>query len=298
MKRSIIFIITAVLLLSFSSCSGSKDFESEIFNARLETEINNECRFNNAVYLTEDKFFFTTEDENSDNTFGNPTKLVAYNLLTGERDYPLDFFHGDIKKMTLAGTKLYFVTYTSTDADWGWCLFSLDINSYALERIYQAHNTVDEIYLSGIGDVIYYLCCADNNSYELHMIKNNSDIVIKDHIVCRYADMYAYNSNIYITIYEYSGLTDYYSIDSDGKLSEADSDSIPDYYEIAKRENISGKILSGKFGRYYILEDKVPEKNDTGDSCSYEYTIGYYLYDSQTKEKYNLCQADYWYYFI
>lgn len=298
MKKNTIFILIAIVSLITSGCSVHNSFAGAVFKEPLQAEANNETRYNNAVYLTDDTFFFTTEDKSKSNTFGNPTKLAAYNLLTGEKDYPIPFSHGEIKNMILVKDKLYFVTYTNTSTDWGYCLFSLNTITYEVERIYETHNTVDNIYLASIGDIIYYLCCADNRSYELHRIENGTDTVIQDSIICNYADMYAYNSNIYIVIYKPDGLTDYYIIDRTGELSETDDSNIPDYDEIIEQKTISNKIFSGKFGKYYILEDKIPEKYNAEETCGYEYTIGYYLFDSESKEKYNLCEATYWYYYI
>lgn len=298
MKRNTIFIFIAILILTISGCSADNNFAGATFEKPLQTETNNELRYNNSVYLTNDKFFFTTEDKNKTNTFDNPTKLVAYNLLNGEKDYPITFSHGEIKNMVLVENKLYFVTYTNTSTDWGYCLFSLDTDTYEVERIYETHNTVDDICLACSGDSIYYLCCADNHSYELHRIKDDNDTVIKDKIICNYGDLYSYNSDIYIIIYRADGLTDCYTIDSESQMKKTDDDNIPLYSDIAKGEKISNKLLSGKFGKYYILEDKIPEESIDTDECGYEYTIGYYLFDSETKERYNLCEATYWYYYI
>lgn len=298
MKRNTIFIFIAILILTISGCSANSNFIGATFEKLLQTETNNELRYNNAVYLTDDKFFFTTEDKNKKNTFGNPTKLVVYNLLTGEKDYPITFSHGEIKNMVFVRNKLYFVTYTNTNTDWGYCLFSLDTDTYEVERIYETHNTTDNIYLAGSGDIIYYLCCTDNLSYELHRIKDDNDTVIKDKIICNYSDLYSYDSYVYIIIYRFDGLTDCYTIGSDSQLKETNEDNIPLYSDIAKCEKISNKLLSGKFGKYYILEDKIPEKSPDSDECGYEYTIGYYLFDSETEERYNLCEATYWYYYI
>lgn len=323
MKKFLALTLSIIIIIICSACTGIKnEIKASIpsngistFENELDTEINNNDKYNNCIYLTNRFFFFTTEDTDPSNSFGTPTKLLKYDLHSGAITSILDFPTSEIMDLTLIGSKLYFITYTNTNTDWGFCLFSYDIEDETVDRIYETPNTVDWIYMSSIGDKLFYMCSTmtqdeensfDTNAeayvrYQLHMISNNEDQIIKDNINCKYADLLKEDNNIYINLY-FDGAEEAYIINEDGEIntsSEIKETEKNDYNDDDDTEKIKGKLVSGKFGRYYILQDKVLDLyNGDTDSCGYRYSINYYIYDTENKEEKMLSPAFYWYYYI
>lgn len=310
MKKLLPLILSILIIISCSACSiitgeirpripaeGISKFDNE-----LDTQINNN-NHNSSIYLTNKYFFFTTEDTSSDNTFGTPSKLLKYDLKSGKITNVLDFSTSEITDMTLIDRKLYFVTYTNTETDWGFCLFSYDIESRKIERIYETPNTVDYIAVSSIENKLFYMCSTspqgnggDYINYQIHMIKDNEDTIIKDDILCKYADFIYEDDKIYINLY-YDAKEKAFILNKDGTLSS--SDRLKETESSTETEKINGRAVSGKFGKYYILEDEIPDlSDDNPDSCGYRYSINYYIYNAETKEEKTLTPAFYWYYYI
>lgn len=317
MKKYLPFILSILMIISCSACSSiSGGINPHIplngiskFDNELDTEINNN-NYNSSIYLTNKYFFFTTEDTSSDNRFGTPSKLLKYDLKSGKITNVLDFPTSEITDMILIENGLYFVTYTNIDTDWGFCLFSYDMESEQTERIYETPNTVDGISVAAIGNNLFYMCSTltqqDHNNitandkeyvkYQIHMIKDGADKIIKDDIICKYADFIYEDNKIYVNLYseqtEEALIIDAYAnVSNTTKLKESGNS-----YEA---EEINNKIVSGKFGKYYILQDDIPDSSDdNSDNSGYRYSINYYIYNTENKEEKTLTPAFYRYYDI
>lgn len=312
MKKTNIVIL--LLILTMIMCAGCSNTQSNkifvlkgisTFESDLNVSVNNEDRYNESIYLTKDKFYFTSHD-NSCN-FGNGNKPYVYDLKTGEIKSMLDFDVDDIHNVTVINNKMYFISYTNTSTDWGYCLFEYDINTEDVTRIYETPNTVDSIVMACFGDTIIYACSVspqnlDNTGeYEIHKLKNGNDTVIKNQIISIVCDLIQNENGAYFTFCQNNDMDNSksYFIDKNGNLS--DSDFVPDeddYYYEKETEYINDKIISARFGDYYILEDKIPDKETSDGDCGYEYQINYYLYNAITQETHTLTSADYWYYYI
>lgn len=310
MKKILPLILSVLMIICCTACSSiTSEIRPSIpsegiskFDSELDTQISND-NYNTSIYLTNKYFFFTTEDTSSTNSFGTPSKLLKYDLKSGEITNVLDFPTSEITDMILIENKLYFVTYTNTDTDWGFCLFSYDIESGQTERIYETPNTVDYIAVSSIENKLFYMCSTSpqNNSgkyttYQIHMRNGNDDKILKDNIICKYSDFINEDNKIYINLY--NDETDKaLIIDKDGIIK--DSEELKETDNSNEAEKINGKIVSGKFGKYYILENEIPDfSEDNPDSCGYRYSINYYIYNSESKEEKTLTPAFYWYYYI
>lgn len=314
LKKFFPFILSVIIIIVCSSCNGiTSEINPSIplngiskFDDELNTKINN-SNYNSSIYLTNKYFFFTTEDTSSGNSFGNPSKLLKYDLNSGKITNVLDFPTSEITDMIMIENKLYFVTYTNTDTDWGFCLFSYNIKNEQVDRIYETPNTVDCISISSIGNTLFYMCSTmpqpDYNNiitnkaqYQIHMINNSEDKIIKDDIICNYADFINENNKIYINLY-CDETEEALIVDKDGILTT--SEKLKETKNNDEAEKINGKIVSGKFGKYYILEDEIPDLyDDNSDSCGYRYSINYYIYNVESKEEKTLTPAFYWYYYI
>ena len=102
------------------------------------------------------------------------------------------------------------------------------------------------------------------------MRNGNEDKILKDNIICKYTDFINEDNKIYINLY--NDETDKaLIIDKDGIIKN--SEELKETDNNNKSDKINGKIISGKFGKYYILEDEIPDfSEDNPDSCGYRYT--------------------------
>lgn len=317
-KLFCVLMCIIVVSISFCGCSpGLKEIiEGNInkkgessFENDLNTEVNNGDRFNKSIYLTKDKFFFTTYDAN--NNFGSQQKPFVYDLKTAQIKPMLNFNVDTISDITVIGEKMYFISYTTTSTDWGYCLLEYDINTDEIKRIFETPNTGDSIGMVNFDDTIIYTCSVSNQNadeiheYEIHKLENGTDTILKSGIKSAMCEMNTDKNGVYFT---YCSNNDWeyafsYYIDKNAVITE--SDFIPEFEhkyveEYENCEYIENKIISAKFGDYYILQDEGSEpkyRTDEND-CGYKYKINYYLYDAKTKEISTLTDAEYWYYYV
>lgn len=331
MKKFICLILSVFLCMVLSSCSlagnlkinsdtGSKATvysDGATFENGIDFAAENRTQNNASVYLTEDKFYYTTYD--SENNFGDGSKLMVYNLKTGEITAPLSIHIGDICNLNYLNGKLYFTGYTNTQTDWGFCLFELDCKTYELKTIHQTPNTVDGISLAVCGDKLFYI--ASENSQEnidypggfsLHMYEDGEDKIMDSHFVqqgssqiLRYDDKGAY-----VQVEEYASyqheiagveITGYsnYFVDCNGNITKLEDESYSADSSSLQNEKPSEEFkVCADYKNYSITESDIVDDYGEDTDCGYKYKAVYYLYDKQNDKSYQLTEADYWYYYI
>lgn len=323
MKHTKLLSILSALILIFQMSACSVIFP-DIGYGKLTTTFDNDLDIvenntyyyqpNDAVYLLEDKFIYTDLDESDNNTWGTPRKLMICDLKTGEITVPITKPMGDINNLYYLNGKLYFTAYANTATDWGFCLFSYDLANNELETIYETPNTSGYPIIPFIlSDTLYYFANAKtqteinnetnyttNLGYKLHKYDGYADSIISEDIPFKFDFLDSFDNNgVFIQDYE-SGK--YYQIKYDGAIVETNEKTAKKADKTLPETNteINDLLISGRFGDYYILEDKIPpnENEDEEDACGYKYTINYYLYDTNNKETYELTNATYWYYYI
>lgn len=340
-KRSFIALLSITLLcimgligliIAESFVTGNIDIPVSLSGDSVENlnyVSDNSYRSNTKCYLTNDKFFYSVLDESDSNSFGSASKLVIYDLKSGEAHYPIDETKtplSDIDNMYLIDDELLFTAYAYTDyyedANWGFCLFSLNMNSYELKRIFQTPNTVDAILPCVIGDSLYYFASTmtlpeqelrienevkgrENelylHSYQLHKYENGIDMLVKT-AMPNYFD----RGRIFA---DKSIESNIYFIDSQNQVTAFNMDG----EEIAVQESTAKKVIEkstqsndsqepennqlfAQFGDYRIVYDNLKklEEND----CSYKYKCTYYLEDSKSNQRFKLSEGVYWYYYL
>lgn len=328
-KSTSIILCLIVLAITLSSCGLLTDLDSGYIRAVVETkgqtvlsedlsvEQAKDTPYNSSVYLTKDKFIFTTQDDNSN--FGDQQMPMVYDLKTGKITKMVNFDTGGIDHCHLVGNDLYFVSYSKTtngpvDASHGFCFFKYNLESGDIDCVYETPNTVSFIFSECIDDTIFYFASTttqeeleDNiETYQLHILKNGKDTIVKDNIKTTIPDMIKADDKIGVyfnTVMNNDFDTEKtYFTDMNGKTEETDKSlyEMEEKNQQEEHEHIDDKIISGKFGDYYILEDEIPSEEDgknAGD-CGYQYTINYYLYNVNTKETQTLTSATYWHYYI
>lgn len=323
MKKAISFLLTILLIFSFTACSSNssksindsayiKSYQSdgdkiESINVSLNNSIGNQ--YDSSTYLTEDYFFYTSYDENS--SFGNGSKLMKYNLHTADVE-PInkDFYIGDVHNMLVVDECLYFTTYAETGATdeegtlpGGFCLFEYNIRKDSVEKIYATPNTIEQIYPFVINNKLYFVAStAKQNGDDFHL------------------NLYSYKNKHYEIIWdftdEYKIARDYYcvNVESDGNnktimhLEDNKSEFAYNLYINEKgvykqekceiKENAEFNCDYRTFGEWKIVSTTVKSTEDeAGDQdCGYEYSVLYSI--SNGKENYSLSNAAYWFYYI
>lgn len=326
MKKITCVILSAFLCLLLSSCSllgnfkGISGTDSEVkvntdgavFENGIDFTTENKTQNNSSVYLTEDKFYYTTYD--SKNNFGDGSKLMVYNLRTGEITAPLSVNIGDISSLNYMNGKLYFTGYTNTQTDWGFCLFELDCETYELKTIHQTPNTVDGISLAACGDKLFYIASENNQEnvdysggFNLHMYEDGEDKIMNSQFVQQgYSQFLRYDDKgAYIQVEKYAAyqqvITGYsnYFIDSDGNITELMDESYSADYFSAENEKPSEEFkVCADYKNYSILESDIVNDYGKDTDCGYKYKAVFYLYDKQNDMSYKLTEADYWYFYI
>ena len=330
MKKFTCVILSAFLCILLSSCSlfsnykGISDTDSKVKvntdGATFENEIDfiaeNKTQNNSSVYLTEDKFYYTTYD--SENNFGDGSKLMVYNLRTGEITAPLSMHIGDISNFNYMNGKLYFTGYTNTQTDWGFCLFELDCETYELKTIHQTPNTVDGISLAACGDKLFYIASENNQEnidypggFSLHMYEDGEDKIIDSQPVKQgYSQFLRYDDKgAHIQVEKYAAcqreiagaeITGYsnYFVDSDGIITELADESYNTDSSVQNEKPSEEFKICADYKDYSIIENDIITENNDNTDCGYKYKAVYYLYDKQNDISYKLTEADYWYYYI
>jgi len=312
MKKLLCALCVLLTLFGFTGCSshtsalhfkvsseGKSSFEND-----LNVTQNNNARYNNSIYLTKNKFIFTSY--NPDGRFGDMGKPYVYDLKTGKIEEMLDFDIGNFNNVTVLNNRMYFTCYTDTSSDWGYCLYEYNFETKKAVRIFETPNTVDNIPVVCCDDIIFYLGSktpqneTDLRKDTLHIMDNGEDRLVKDGITAAYYEGFLSNENgIFFTLnqnYDSDNQITYFA-DKQGNIEEVKK--VLNYEEnIQSAEYIDDKIISGKFGDYYILEDEMPIRfTDNADKCGYDYKIMYYLYDVNTNEIHPLTKAQYWFYY-
>lgn len=301
-KKIISAILTIIILLQFSGCSNltvNKKSES-VFPYGLNNVSNEAYNFTSCtnVYLLKDKFIYTTLDESERNSFGDPKKLMICDLISGNVKSADTKPLSDISNMCYVNDRLYFTAYADTSTDWGFCLFSYDIENDELKTIYETPNTVQDIFLTVCSDTIFYCANADNqqnirddNCFDLHMYADDTDTVLAKNL--SYDSLIWSDSNgAYFTADE----NKYIYVDCEGNKKLSAEKPPGDL----KNGNLSADEDSeyiAIFGDYRIeLCDEKPYIFDEND-CGYKYSAYYYLYDTKNSKSYKLTKIKDWYYY-
>ena len=286
----------------------------------------NAYRESTDCYLTEDKFIYSVLDESSSNTFGNASKLVIYDLKSGEAYYPIDEKKtplSDIDNICLIDNELFFTAYAYTDYyenyNWGFCLFSLNMETNELKKIFQTPNTVDNIYPCVIDDSLYYCASTmtleqqdqrtvleveekykeiDFHTYQLHKYKNGTDSLIASdlfEIGYLYVDD-SIDSNIYLLDWQDKVTV----LNTDGEKVKTDKETIKTVkakmLKSEGRKQPENNQVFARFGDYEIVYGDIKKlyKHD----CGFKYKCTYYLNDTKSGKQYKLSEGAYWYYYF
>lgn len=309
MKKAWSFVLAIVLCFSLFGCVKN--------NANIELtnsiEVNNsDDRFDTSIYLTRDKFFFTSNNDKS--TFGDCNTPYVLDLKTGKEKEMLNFDVGDVSDIKMVGGYLYFTCYTytsyDTDANWGSCLLKYNVQNEECTPVFETPNTVQDIWYEVLGNKLIVLlgCDEQDNSgakYELYLYdtRTSEALAIKKYLSIVPNCMETDGKNVYFR-YEKEKLNSAgngeiigdvtVSISQKGEIKECKHIFAEEYGDTEGPDMIDGKIVSAAFGDYSILQETVSKKY--GNDCGYEYKIKYYLYDSNTWEKTPLTKAKYWFY--
>lgn len=306
MKKFLSVTLALFIIFAFIGCSVPNSNGVSTFENDLNVEQNNDERYNSSIYLTEDKFFFTSHNPNG--KFGSSNQPYVYDLKTGKIKAMLDFSVDNMENIIVVGSRMYFIIYTYTSTDWGYCLFEYNLDTSETKRICETPNTVDNILISCCDDIIFYMCSkspqdsGDLSEYEFHIIEDGEDRLIRSGIMSVSPEFHDDENGVYFVICKDNDWDNQitYFADKRGNITQSDKTFgyYEEYYTYFPCEYIDSKIVSGKFGKYYILEDDIPYKETDKDACGYKYKIKYYLYDTEAKEVHTLTDAQYWYYYL
>lgn len=307
LKKVISAILTIIIILQFSACSNLTAYEKSesVFPNGLNNVYNEnynfECMTN--VYLLKDKFIYTTLDESENNNFGDPKKLMICDLVNGNVKSADIKPLSDIFNMCYVNDKLYFTAYANTSTDWGFCLFSYDIEKDDLKTIYETPNTVHDIMLTVCSDTIFYCANADNqenirdeNCFDLHMYADDTDTVLAKDLP--YDAIAGSNSKgAYFALNE----NEYIYVDLNGNIkSVTEEQTAPEKNGYLSGDEEEELEYTAIFGDYQIaLGDEKPYSNtDNKNDCGYKYSAYYYLYDTKNSKSYKLTKIEDWHYYI
>lgn len=336
-KKIIICVAVFLILLTFGGIAiramGTNIFDNALsYNMRIKMDFegdrvgkinfkpDNSFRDNTSCYLTEDKFIYSVFDQNSNNTFGGASSLVIYDLNTGKADYPIDSQKkhlSDIDNLYLLDNELLFTAYAYTDyyedANRGFCLFSLNINTYELKTIFQTPNTVYEIMPCVIDNALYYFANTmtlaehekeidmsekysdfDFHKNQLRCYKNGTDTIIKSGLPCSYDGCRLYaDENIYLFADDIIA----YNIKGEQiEVSEEKADEIEKMYNSVYYNGPENNSVIATFGDYEIMLSDI-KKFSEGD-CGFSYRCRYNLNDKKNNKSYKLSEGVEWYYYI
>lgn len=311
MKKALSLVLAFMLCISLFGCVKSNE-RIELANC---VEVNNsDDRFNTSIYLTKDKFFFTSYDK--EHIIGDSYIPYVLDLATGDIKQMLNFDVGDVKDMCLVGDYLYFACYTytsfDTDANWGSCLLKYNTQNGECCTIFETPNTVQDIWYEVLGDKLLILGGCDEqgnsvNKYELFLYdtKTGKSKTIKKYSSIAPCSMetdgkyayFKYENEKFNSVGNAEILGEVVvSISKKGEIKECKHDFGDDISDRDEPDMIDGKIISATFGDYSILQDKISARKSF-DGCGYEYKIKYYIYDGNTWEKTPLTKAKYWFYY-
>lgn len=307
LKKVVAAILMIIIVLQFSACSKItvQEKSESVFPNGLNNVSNEAYNFecNTNVYLLKDKFIYTTLDESENNNFGSPQKLMICDLVSGNVKSADIKPLSDIYNMCYVNDKLFFTAYADTATDWGFCLFSYDIENDELETIYETPNTVHDIMLTVCSDTIFYCANADNqenirgeNCFNLHMYADDTDKVLAKDLPYD-AIAGSDSAGAYFALNE----NEYIHVDLEGNKKFVTEE------QAATAENgyLSGDAEKGleyiaMFGDYKIglAEEKPYSNTDNENDCGYKYSAYYYLYDTKTSKEYKLTKIENWHYYI
>lgn len=307
LKKVISAVLTIIIILQFSACSNSTAYEKSesVFPSGLNNVYNEnynfECMTN--VYLLKDKFIYTTLDESENNNFGDPKKLMICDLVSGNVKSANIKPLSDIFNMCYVNDKLYFTAYANTSTDWGFCLFSYDIEKDDLKTIYETPNTVHDIMLTVCSDTIFYCANADNqenirdeNCFDLHMYADDTDTVLAKDLPYD-AIAGSDSKGAYFALNE----DEYIYVDCNGsKKSVSEKQIVYEENGHMSSDSEQGFEYIAIFGDYKIAlsSEKTDIETQEESNCGYKYSAYYYLYDTKTSEHYKLTRTKDWYYYI
>lgn len=310
MKKALSLVVAFVLCISLFGCA--KSSKNIVLTNSVEVNNSND-RFDTSIYLTKDKFFFTSNDDT--NTFGDCNTPYVLDLKTGKTKKMLSFDVGDVRDIKMVGNFLYFkcYTYTSydTNANWGSCLLRYNVQNEECSPVFETPNTVQDIWYEVLGNKLVILvgCDEQENSgakYELYLYdtRTSETLTIERYSYIVPNCMETDGKNVYFR-YEKENINSVgnaeiiddvtVSISPKGEIRECRHKFAEEYEDTKGPDMIDDMIISAAFGDYSILEKTVSKSS--GNGCGYEYKIKYYLYDGNTWEKTPLTKAKYWFYY-
>lgn len=341
MKKVFSLLIAVLIVVSICGCT-KRELKPRVtvpvqgvstFPDDLQVQSVFSDRNNTEIYLSKDKFIFTTEDSNSN--FGDGQMPMVYDLKTGKITRMVNFDTGGIDYCFLIDRDFYFVSYSNTtnnhtSTNWGYCLFKYNLDNGETIPVFETPNTFSDLSVTQQGEVLFYLGSVtatqeidqredkygdnpdygkyvpadDKMKYELHMIKDDQDILVMDAFEAVNAVLHNGYNGVYLAVNdEYYKQKEAYFIDINGDVTSVNMD-LSNYDDCTslhyETERIDGKIVSGKFGDYYILEDDIPAKvkSPNVNDCGYQYSINYYLYDKVNDTIYELTEKTDWHYYF
>lgn len=306
-------LIMCVAIIGFVYAVCGIDSEKKsgaLISSPLLVEKNNEDRYNDSIYLTEDKFFFTSYDDS--NSFGDSNTPYILDLMSGKKNIMFDFDIGDVRSMSVIGEYMYLIGYTYTDSadeeKWGSCLISYHIPDGKCDFIYKTPNTVQEIEYEILGNRLVILAGVDNqgdldyDDYKLlcYDVSNEKLTDIMSLPSCLPISSKTDVDGAYFG-FDKCVSNEYGNVEITGSVTyhifyDMDIEECTTVFDETKNvQKIDDKIISANFGDYLILQDEIPNK--VSDGCGYDYKIKYYLYDTANGKKQPIEKVKYWFYY-
>lgn len=311
----ILSVLTAYSFNKFSSkeyllqdYNDLADKNSAVFSNGLKLNYNNECRSKTNICLTEKYFIYTTEDNDNRNSFGEPEKIIFYDLKSGNISAPISDYMTDVYDMYVIDDVLYFTCYKNTsydvEANWGYCLCAYDFSNNMFTSIFETPNTVDNISVAVLDNNIYYLASLNDNIDD-----NKSGYILYEYDTSKKFtkianEEFQFNESDYLISYDknyiyFEHLDIRYNDCSNYEVNGVYNIKVNERGVVLKDENTPKIINNDNFGNYSVTEKhiRIPGKQNNVD-CGYRYKTVYYLNNNATKETFKLSSAYKWHFYF
>lgn len=295
MKKTISILL--ILCVAFACNACTAESSDSLSTDTLDVSENHDMnRRSTNIYLTKDKFFYTSYDRK--NSVGDQYTAYVKDIKSGKEERLMSFDAGNVSNMAKIGDSLFFTCLADKNpvenGDTAcYCLMRYIIDKKHICTIFESPVSYAQIIPVVMNGKIFFTAVTQSRSeydeYQLFMYNpydDNTTAVIDDIENVSSVDFYkgADINKAYLLLYAENSLKSYL-VDKTGKAKIIKNELVPEHKPDI--DTYKDKPVCGQFGEYIIVEDKMPDEFlrcrhrlglcTCSGSCSFKYKSNYYL---------------------